>query len=369
MSISIRALTKSFGGFRVSVDLELIGSELLVLAGPSGCGKSSALNLISGLVEADSGSISINGKESSCVPTWKRGIGLVFQDSALFPHLTVEKNIAYGPFIAGKSKEERIGLTSHYIKALRLEGYEHRRIHTLSGGEKQRVAIARSLAAKPEVLLLDEPFSSLDAPLRREFRTEFRELREREGFPCIFVTHDREEAAIMADRIAVMRNGMIVETGTPQELFFAPRTAFVAEFLGLGTVLPVQEASRNTNGSTLISCALGKLLVPLDFEPGAALLVPNDALRIMGSESTGMRDSLTISGLVTELGFEGERFIVRILTADGTTLNALSNRREKAPKPGASISAELDTSLLSFVSPNPQGTADSPYKIAKGGLG
>jgi len=353
MSISIRALEKRFGDFLVSVDLELGDNELLVLAGPSGCGKSSALNLISGLVEADSGSININGMDISGVPTWKRGIGLVFQDSALFPHLTVEKNIAYGPFIAGKTKEERIGLTNHYIQALRLTGYEKRRIQTLSGGEKQRVAIARSLAARPKVLLLDEPFSSLDAPLRREFRTEFRELREREGFPCIFVTHDREEAAIMADRIAIMRNGIIVEIGTPQELFFTPRTAFVAEFLGLGTILPVLEASNRVDGSTIISCALGKLLVPSRFEPGSALLVPNDALRIIGGGSIDNPGASIINGLVTELGFEGERFIVHFHIADGTIMNALSSRREKAPKPGEIIEAELDTSLLSFVSLNP----------------
>jgi len=354
MSISIHALKKSFGDFQVSVDLELGDSELLVLAGPSGCGKSSALNLISGLVEADSGSISINGTDISGVPTWKRGIGLVFQDSALFPHLTVEKNIAYGPFIAGKPKEERNGLANHYVQALRLMGCEKRRVQTLSGGEKQRVAIARSLAANPRVLLMDEPFSSLDAPLRREFRTEFRELREREGFPCIFVTHDREEAAIMADRIAVMRDGRIIETGTPQELFFAPRTAFVAEFLGLGTVLPVLGSSSQTLGSTLIVCALGKIRIPFAFEPGAALLVPNDALRIMGrGAANDGRGGLILNGLVTELGFEGERFIVRIQIADGTILCALSNRRETAPKPGEYIQAELDPSLLRFVSLDP----------------
>ncbi len=352
-SICIHALKKSFGDFLVSVDLELGDSELLVLAGPSGCGKSSALNLISGLVEADSGSISINGTDISGVPSWKRGIGLVFQDSSLFPHLTVEKNIAYGPFIAGKPKKEQRELANHYIQALRLGGYEKRRVQTLSGGEKQRVAIARSLAAGPRVLLMDEPFSSLDAPLRREFRTEFRELREREGFPCIFVTHDREEAAIMADRIAVMQNGWIVETGPPQELFFAPRTAFVAEFLGLGSVLPILETSRHTEVSTIIACALGKIRIPFVYEQGAALLVPNDALRIMGNLSPSNKGALTINGLVTALGFEGERFIVRIQIADGTILNALSNRRDKAPKPGEYIKAELDSSLLRFVCTNP----------------
>jgi len=349
MSISIRELTKSFDDFRVSIDLELGDSELLVLAGPSGCGKSSALNLISGLMEADSGSLHINGTDISGISAWRRGIGLVFQDSALFPHLTVERNIGYGPHIAGKSREECRRLTNHYIQALRLAGYERRRVQTLSGGEKQRVAIARSLAASPRILLMDEPFSSLDAPLRRDFRKEFRELRESEGFPCIFVTHDREEAAIMADRIAVMKDGKIVETGTPQKLFFEPRTAFVAEFLGLGTVLPVLEASSQTVGSSLISCALGKIRLPIPFGHGTSLLVPNDALRIMVSGASANREALTLNGLVTELGFEGERFIVRIQIADGTILNALSNRRDTAPKPGEFIKAELDPTLLRFV--------------------
>jgi ABC-type Fe3+/spermidine/putrescine transport system ATPase subunit len=155
---------------------------------------------------------------------------VVFQDAALFPHLNAGGNVSYGPFIRGVPRKERRELAEKLLRLVRLEGYARRNVSTLSGGEKQRVAIARALAVSPAALLLDEPFSSLDAPLRRELREEFRDILSRAGAPCVFVTHDRDEAAVLGDRIALMRDGRVVETGTPEELFRSPKTEFGRAF-------------------------------------------------------------------------------------------------------------------------------------------
>ena len=212
--------------------------ETLVLTGPSGSGKTTALNLIAGFIKQDAGQLLIDGTDAGALPPWKRDISIVFQDLALFPHLNVAGNVQYGLFIRGVKKPERRRAVTEALSAARLSGFEKRRIAGLSGGEKQRVAIARALASSPRLLLMDEPFSSLDVPLRRAVREEFLEIRRRSTVPCIFVTHDREEAALLGTRIALMKDGRIVESGPPRDLFQRPRTAFCAEFFGGG--IPVQ---------------------------------------------------------------------------------------------------------------------------------
>ncbi|MDR1212482.1 MAG: ABC transporter ATP-binding protein, partial [Spirochaetaceae bacterium] len=207
MALEIRGLKKQYGSFTLSLDLSVSDGETLILAGPSGCGKTTALNLIAGLTEAGSGSVIAGGRELSALPAWKRNIAVVFQDLALFPHLDAGDNVGYGLFIRGVGKRERRRIAGEKLAQVRLPGFEKRRIATLSGGERQRIAIARALAMEPAALLLDEPFSSLDAPLRRELREEFLRIRKDAPFPCVFVTHDREEAAMLGDRIALMDRG------------------------------------------------------------------------------------------------------------------------------------------------------------------
>jgi ABC-type Fe3+/spermidine/putrescine transport system ATPase subunit len=230
MALKVQGLAKTYGNFTLSVDIEAADGEILVLAGPSGCGKTTALHLIAGLAKPDGGNVVINGRDVTALPAWKRNVSVVFQDAALFPHLNAGGNVSYGPFIRGMPRKERRELAERLLKLVRLEGYARRNVNTLSGGEKQRVAIARALAVSPAALLLDEPFSSLDAPLRRELREEFRGILSRAGAPCVFVTHDRDEAAVLGDRIALMREGRIVETGTPEELFRSPKTEFGRKF-------------------------------------------------------------------------------------------------------------------------------------------
>jgi ABC-type Fe3+/spermidine/putrescine transport system ATPase subunit len=260
MALEIQKLEKRYGAFALSLDLSVADGETLILAGPSGSGKTTALNLIAGLSPADGGRIYSGGKELSTLPAWKRNIAVVFQDLALFPHLNAGGNIGYGPFIRGVKKQDRRRLAEEKLKLVRLEGFSGRPIATLSGGEKQRVAIARALAMEPAAMLLDEPFSSLDAPLRRELRREFLSLRQGASFPCVFVTHDREEAAMLGDRIALMEGGRIVETGAARELFLAPEHEFTARFLGFGQVLDCT-VGEEQNGAFLTQSPLGSLSI------------------------------------------------------------------------------------------------------------
>jgi len=231
--LEVKGLKKSYGDFSLSLDLSVGTGETLALVGPSGCGKTTALNLIAGLAQPEFGSVIIDGEDITNQPAWKRNISVVFQDLALFPHLDVGGNIAYGLFIKGTPKKERRIIVEQTLEIVRLKGYASRRIDTLSGGERQRVAIARSLASSPRLLLLDEPFSSLDAPLRKTLRRDFLEIRSHSKAPCIFITHDREEALMLGDKIALMKDGRIVETAEGKTILTSPRTEFAREFFGL----------------------------------------------------------------------------------------------------------------------------------------
>ncbi|MDR0496782.1 MAG: ABC transporter ATP-binding protein [Treponema sp.] len=230
MPLEIIGLYKRYGEFSLSLDLFVGNGETLALVGPSGSGKTTALNLIAGLGEAESGNVIIDDEDLSDLPPWKRNISIVFQDLALFPHLDVGGNIAYGLKVRKVARKDRIQIVESVLELVRLKGFASRSINNLSGGEKQRVAIARALAVKPRALLLDEPFSSLDAPLRKEIRQEFLEIMRHSHAPCVFVTHDQEEAAIVGDRITLMAEGRIVETGTAIELLHSPKTEFAARF-------------------------------------------------------------------------------------------------------------------------------------------
>ena len=233
-------LVKSFGDQIVVDDLSaaVAPGEILTLLGPSGCGKTTTLRLIAGLETLDQGEITIAGQVVNSgrkhVPTEKRRIGMVFQDYAIFPHLSVGKNVAFG-LPRGKGQAERV---AEFLKIVGLAGMGERMPHELSGGQQQRVALARALAPSPAVLLMDEPFSNLDAALRVQMREEVRQLLVDAGITAIFVTHDQEEALFMGDRVAVMHHGRIEQLATPEEIFHRPQTRFVAEFIGQTDFLP-----------------------------------------------------------------------------------------------------------------------------------
>jgi len=233
-SIRIDRLRRSFGTVRAVDDISLtVGhGELFTLLGPSGCGKTTLLRMIAGFNDVESGEIWFDEERIDLLPAHKRNIGMVFQNYAIFPNMTVEANVAYG---LRARKVPLAGIGARVAQALarvRLHGYGSRRPHELSGGQLQRVAIARALVVEPSVLLFDEPLSNLDAQLRVEMRVEIRQLQRSLGITAIYVTHDQEEALAISDRIAVLRNGKVEQVGAPEEIYHKPQTAFVAEFLG-----------------------------------------------------------------------------------------------------------------------------------------
>lgn len=238
MALQISRAKKSWPNFSISLDFTLSDGEFLAFLGPSGSGKSTTLLLLSGLISPDSGSILLDGRDLLPVPPHKRNIGMVFQDYALFPHLSVYGNLAYGLETRRVNSREIKRRVEELLALVRLEGYEKRRISELSGGEKQRVALARALAPKPSVLLLDEPVSALDETLRESMRREIKKIQMELSFSAIYVTHDQEEALSLGDRLCLMKEGRIVESGTPEEVFEKPKTLFAATFLGQGNLLP-----------------------------------------------------------------------------------------------------------------------------------
>ncbi len=234
MYLKIENISKIFEKGRgvKNISFQLEKGELVSFLGPSGCGKTTLLNIIGGFVKNDSGSIYLEGKDITEYPPEKREIVTVFQNYALFPHMNVVENVKYGLKYRGYNKEEQIKLAKEYLKIVGLEGYEKNSVGELSGGQQQRVALARALVLQPKILLLDEPFSNLDAKLKIAMREEIKELQKRLGISMIFVTHDQEEALSISDRIVVMSNGEIVQIGKPEEIYYSPKNRYVAEFIG-----------------------------------------------------------------------------------------------------------------------------------------
>lgn len=233
--VLIRGVTKTYGDVVAlrDVSLEIRPSEFVTLLGPSGCGKTTLLRLLAGFERPDAGSLVISGVDVTGVPAHKRPVNTVFQHYALFPHRTVFGNVAFGLEIDSVPKPEIAAKVERALSLVRLEGYGARRVNELSGGQKQRVALARALVLEPDVLLLDEPMAALDLKLRKEMQVELKNLQERLRITFVFVTHDQDEALVMADRIAVMNHGRIEQVDGPEELYEQPRTRFVADFLGV----------------------------------------------------------------------------------------------------------------------------------------
>jgi iron(III) transport system ATP-binding protein len=236
--VVITGLTKRFGDVAAvaGLDLTVQPGELVALLGPSGCGKTTTLRLVAGFMAPDAGEIRVGDRVLSSpgtvIPPERRRMAMIFQSYALWPHMTVAQNVAYGLRFGGTPRGEREGKIEEILRAVQLSGYGARYPGELSGGQQQRVAVARALVVEPEILLLDEPLSNLDASLREEMRFEIRRLHERFGITTLYVTHDQAEAMVISDRAAVIRNGRVEQIGAPHELFERPRTRFVAEFIG-----------------------------------------------------------------------------------------------------------------------------------------
>jgi ABC-type Fe3+/spermidine/putrescine transport system ATPase subunit len=238
-SVSLFSVSKRFGRMAAMADvsLEIPSGSFLTLLGPSGCGKTTTLRSVAGLVEPDTGRIAIGGEDVTRLPVHRRDLAMVFQSHALFPHMRVLDNVAFGLRMRGRDRADRHAAARRALELVRLAEFAERWPHELSGGQQQRVALARALVVDPRVLLLDEPFGALDRKLREAMQAELRELTRRLGITAIFVTHDQEEALLLSDRIAVMNAGRIEQLGTPAEIYEAPATRFVATFMGADNIL------------------------------------------------------------------------------------------------------------------------------------
>jgi len=325
-------LTKQFPGTRApSVDrasFTLERGSMLTLLGPSGCGKTTLLRMIAGLVTPDTGSLHVAGRAMTSVPLHQRNMGMVFQSYALFPHLSVARNIAFGLEVRGVDRATLKREVADMIALARLEGFEHRRVADLSGGQRQRVALARALAIRPDVLLLDEPLANLDVKLRDVMRTEIRSLQRRLGVTAIFVTHDQEEALSMADQVAVMSEGRIQQTGTPQDIYDRPKTRFVASFIGRGNFL---DATWQSPGVASVE-GIGKIGIPSSIAPWQGirtfLLRPHHI-------QTGT-PALCV-GEIEEVVYTGERHTISVRVGPLVLSVECAARSGTTPIPGTEI--------------------------------
>ncbi len=332
-SLVLEAVTKVFetpeGRLVTAVDhvsLTIGQGEFVTLLGPSGCGKTTTLRLIAGFEFPNSGRILLDGKDIAHTPPNKREMAMVFQSYALFPHLTVFENIAYGLQLRRKSKAEITRIVHEMMELVNLTGLEHRRPTALSGGQQQRVALARAMAVQPKVLLFDEPLSNLDAKLRVALRSEIRQLQKRLGITSVYVTHDQAEAMSLSDRIVVMNNGRVEQVSTPAALYTRPATRFVADFIGRANFINVQ-VSAVRDGHALIHLWGHEMAVPAHeaVRPGpATLMLRPEAIRASrdGGECcgcfTGRVRSATILG--NSMEYEIETHGQAISVSDTSTI-------------------------------------------------
>lgn len=311
--LSISNLRKTYPGSTLpavaDATLTLERGRMLTLLGPSGCGKTTLLRMLAGLIMPDSGLVLVGGRSMIGVPLHKRNMGMVFQSYALFPHLNVARNIAFGLEVRGLSDAARRKRVGDMIDLMHLGGLEHRRVADLSGGQRQRVALARALAIEPDILLLDEPLANLDVKLRSIMRDEIRSLQRRLGITSVFVTHDQEEALSIADVAAVMSGGHIRQIGTPVEIYDRPSCRFVASFVGRGNFLSARYIAPDCTDVD----GLGRMPLPDDIMPwngsGALFVRPHHIH--LGTPQAG---ACTCTARVEDIVYTGDRYIVTAQT-------------------------------------------------------
>ena len=330
--LDIDGLAKRYGdGYAVrEVSLSVADGEFLVLLGPSGCGKTTTLRMVAGFIEPTAGHVALGGVDVTVLPPWKRNAGMVFQSYALFPHLTVVQNVAFGLEMRKLPRAEIERRVEEVLALVRLGGYGDRLPRQLSGGQQQRVALARALAIRPDVLLLDEPLSNLDAKLRQEVRVEIRELQRRLGLTTVMVTHDQEEALTMADRLAVMNEGSVRQVGTQRDLYERPADRFVAGFVGRTTFLSgtVEGGRFCTDGGLSLAIEVGT--------PGKAALSLRPERLEIGPGPLGLDNDLP--GTVEFVSYLGAQIDihVRLSPADRLVVQ-IANRGGFAPEVGQQV--------------------------------
>ena len=342
-SLELHGVGRSFGGRNALEDLSLTvrSGEFIALLGPSGCGKSTALNCIAGLIPLTHGQILIDGTRVDTVAAEKRGFGMVFQNYALFPHLSVAKNIAFGLQMRGVPRAEVKRRVAEAVALVKLEEHATKLPGQLSGGQQQRVAIARAVVTEPRLVLMDEPLSNLDAKLRLEMRTEIRRLHQSLGLTTLYVTHDQEEALSMADRLVVLREGRVQQVGTPQELHNGPVNWHVADFMGYRNLIDLEVTA--VNGTAVTVADQGFTLRATAAQPVTVgdrvrvairpedLVAVSDVVPVIGGNST--------TAAVSVVEYHGREFAVGVTTPTGRSLYV---RSDHAPVVGSAIELTAD---------------------------
>lgn len=314
--IDLKNITKAFGSTEVLKELNLYirENEFLTLLGPSGCGKTTTLRIIAGFESPTEGKVLFQGKDVSQVPPYQRQVNTVFQKYALFPHMDVYENIAFGLKIKKLPKEEIAKKVTEVLKLVNLSGFEKRRVDSLSGGQQQRIAIARALVNEPKVLLLDEPLGALDLKLRKEMQIELKNIQKRVGITFVYVTHDQEEALTMSDTIVVMDKGVIQQIGTPVDIYNEPKNAFVAQFIGESNILPgIMHADFSVEFQNTLFPCVDKGFSPM--APVEVVVRPEDILMVKKEEGmlTGVVEEVTFKGVHYEMvvASQGFRWLVQ----------------------------------------------------------
>jgi len=328
-AVSFSKVSRHFGDVKAvdSVDLTVAPGEFFAMLGPSGSGKTTCLRLIAGFEQPSSGHIEIFGETAEGVPPYRRNVNTVFQDYALFPHLNILDNVAYGLMVKGVGKQERHRLAEEALDMVKLPGYGARKPGQLSGGQRQRVALARALVNRPRVLLLDEPLGALDLKLREQMQEELKQLQRSLGITFVFVTHDQTEALSMADRVAIFNQGRIVQAGTPEEIYGRPNTRFVADFVGSSNVIAPAHMQ-----------ALGGQAKWASLRP-EAIRVATDGETSAGPGVQGKVRSTSFLGSATRLHVE----------AGPTVLNVMVPAGAARPSPGETVTLSWKPDALHYM--------------------
>jgi ABC-type Fe3+/spermidine/putrescine transport system ATPase subunit len=336
--LALNGITRRFGEYTAvdDISLEVGPGELLALVGASGSGKTTTLRIAAGYETPDAGTVTLSGNDITRIPPERRGFGMVFQHYALFPHMPVEQNVAFGLEARGVSKAERLEKARTALANVGLAGAGARAIQSLSGGEQQRVALARAMVIEPRALLLDEPLSNLDPTLRHAMRDDLRAMLRRVGVPALFVTHDQEDAFAVADRIALLKQGKLLQSGTPEELYDAPISREVAAFIGRGSIVPAIDKG-NTATVTIGGVARDLNVtrpkqVSSHVEKAFVVLRP-DALELARGASV-----LAWRGRVTNRRFAGGVVVYRVQLADGVSVDIESQSGEVREDDNVSVS-------------------------------
>ncbi|HSB72886.1 MAG TPA: ABC transporter ATP-binding protein [Candidatus Methylomirabilis sp.] len=341
--IEFREVSKRYGTLVANdrLSLTIRRGELMTLLGPSGCGKTTALRCLTGYIQPDEGRIFLDGKDVTDVPTHQRELGMVFQNFALFPHMTVQDNVGFPLMIRSLPKEERGKLVAEALHLVRLEGYAGHYPRQLSGGQQQRVGLARALVYRPKVLLLDEPLSNLDAKLREEMRFEIKEVVTRLGITAMYVTHDQAEALALSDRVAIMNRGRLEQLGTPEAIYEQPSSRFVAEFIGLSNFL--EGRVQSLQGESLLVGVGGLSVVTSalpEAGPGQKVLLfarPNEIELLRPEEPSGPN---VFEARVEKATYLGDTMDYRLTFGQGLELRVQTDARQRHGQ-GATIRVRL----------------------------